>query len=137
MDNGLANSVALERILARHIAGVAREIRDCDFGLLAGFVERKQYRSISDVISGGCERIFVPNTLRFADAADIHLCWGEKPRIEFAMQFQHADVVAYFRLILADEAVDVRLDYLTTGAPTAEGQCLSTRLDRALGTARW
>lgn len=137
MDNRLENPIALERVLARHVVGVAEEIRDCDLRVLSGLVEREQYKSISDVISGGCEQVFVPNALRFADAAEIHLSWTEKPRIELAMQFEYGGVTAYFRLMLADDVVNVRLDYLTTNTPVSDGQCLCGRLDRALGTARW
>jgi hypothetical protein len=106
---------AHEEIIANAIVDVASELRLADASDLVEMIRTNQAANIADLVNSSTELFFKSGTLRYALSAGSSVRWDSTPIVEFDMEFRHAEVCAFFRLMIgrrraAVEIVDVLFD---------------------------
>lgn len=104
-----------EEIIANAIVDVASELRLADASHLVEMIRANQVANIADLVNSSTELFFKSGTLRYALSAGCNVQWDSTPIVEFDMEFHHAEVCAFFRLLIgrrraAVEIVDVLFD---------------------------
>ena len=104
-----------EKALADALVDVATELRLSDPTEFILLVRGEQAANISDLVNSSSELFFKKGALRYGLNADCALGWGSTPSVSLDMEFRHASVTAFFRLILggaraAVEVVEVLFD---------------------------
>jgi hypothetical protein len=106
---------AAEKIIAESIVDVATELRLADVSDLMLFITSDQTANIEDIVNSSTELYFRNGTLKYALAAGCSVRWDTSPTILFDMEFRHAAVSAFFRLVLSQsraavEVIDIFFD---------------------------
>jgi hypothetical protein len=105
----------LERIIAEGIVDVATELRLADVSDLMLFIRNDQTANIEDLVNSSTELYFKNGTLKYALVAGCSVRWDAAPTILLDMEFRHAAVSVFFRLVLSQsraavEIIDVFFD---------------------------
>lgn len=126
-----------ERILADALVDVATELRLVDPTEFILMIRGDQAANIADLVNSSSELFFKNGALRYGLAAGCHLRWESTPTVSLDMEFRHAAVCVFFRLMIgraraAVEVLDVVFD--DEQAPAREGD--HERLQAAIANAR-
>jgi hypothetical protein len=105
----------VEKIIAESIVDVATELRLADVCDLMLFIRNDQTANIEDIVNSSTELYFKNGTLKYALAAGCSVRWDSSPTILLDMEFRHAAVSVFFRLVLSQsraavEVIDVLFD---------------------------
>jgi flagellar basal-body rod protein FlgB len=106
---------AHEETIAKAMIGVATELRLADAGELMTMIRADQAANIADLVNSSTELFFKNGTLRYALSAGCCVRWDATPVVRLDMEFRHAEVCAFFRLVIgrkraAVELVDLMFD---------------------------
>jgi hypothetical protein len=104
-----------EKIIAESIVDVATELRLADVSDLMLFIRSDQTANIEDIVNSSTELYFKNGTLKYALAAGCSVRWDSSPTILLDMEFRHAAVSVFFRLVLSQsraavEVIDIFFD---------------------------
>ena len=125
-----------EKIIADGIVDVATELRLADASELMLMIRNDQEANIADLVNSSTELYFKSGTLKYALVAGCDVRWDSAPTIRLDMEFRHASVNAFFRLMLGQshagvEVIDIFFDEKGLD-PAAKAQ----RLTEAIADAR-
>jgi hypothetical protein len=104
-----------EEIIANGIVDVATELRLADASELMALIRGAQEANIADLVNSSTELYFKSGTLKYALAAGCTVRWESAPTVLLEMEFRHASVCVFFRLMIGRsragvEVVDVLFD---------------------------
>jgi hypothetical protein len=100
---------ALEKIIAEGIVDVATELRLADVSDLMLFIRCDQTANIEDLVNSSTELYFKNGTLKYALVAGCSVRWDAAPTILLDMEFRHAAVSVFFRLVLSQSRAAVQI----------------------------
>ncbi len=100
---------ALEKIIAEGVVDVATELRLADVSDLMLFIRCDQTANIEDLVNSSTELYFKNGTLKYALAAGCSVRWDTSPTILLDMEFRHAAVSVFFRLVLSQSRAAVEV----------------------------
>jgi len=128
---------AHERILSDAMVDVATELRLADPIEIILMIRGDQAANIADLVNSSSELFFKSGALKYALAAGCELHWESTPMVTLDMEFRHAGVTVFFRLIIgrARAAVEV-LDVFFEDADPLTDLAESERLHAAITDAR-
>ena len=112
---GRTNFRPFEKIIAESIVDVATELRLADVSDLMMFIRGDQAANIEDLVNSSTELYFKNGTLKYALAAGCSVRWDTSPTILLDLEFRHAAVSVFFRLVLSQsraavEVIDIFFD---------------------------
>lgn len=136
MKAGDTFTLERERALAEGLDRVAAELKLVDAQDYVAFIRLDMFGNIANIVNSSTELYYRPGTLKFGMSGEAHASWGEPARVTLDMEFDHADVKAYFRLMLAQDQAGVELTYLSFKAASADPAANTRRLKEALASAR-
>jgi hypothetical protein len=115
LDVSRTHFPAAEKIIAESIVDVATELRLADVSDLMLFIRCDQTANIEDIVNSSTELYFRNGTLKYALAAGCSVRWDAPPTILLDMEFRHAAVSVFFRLVLSQsraavEVIDIFFD---------------------------
>jgi hypothetical protein len=99
----------LEKIIAEGIVDVATELRLADVSDLMLFIRSDQTANIEDLVNSSTELYFRNGTLKYALVAGCSVRWDALPTIMLDMEFRHAAVSVFFRLVLSQSRAAVEI----------------------------
>jgi hypothetical protein len=99
----------LEKIIAEAIVDVATELRLADVSDLMLFIRSDQTANIEDLVNSSTELYFRNGTLKYALVAGCSVRWDALPTIMLDMEFRHAAVSVFFRLVLSQSRAAVEI----------------------------
>ena len=126
----------LERVLASHVLHLTSEFRNYDVADLIALIRLEKMASLSALFEGDCNSCFKPDTMVFANHAEVLARWHRPPTVRLAMAFRHWDIELYFRLTLEASEVGVEIDLIRFEPSMPLGEERVARLDAALVDAR-
>jgi len=106
---GSTNFRPLEKIVAESIVDVATELRLADVSDLMLFIRCDQSANIEDLVNSSTELYFKNGTLKYALAAGCAVRWDSSPTILLDLEFRHAAVSVFFRLVLSQSRAAVEI----------------------------
>lgn len=136
MKAGDTFTLQRERVLAEGLDRVAAELRLVDPQDYIAFIRMELFGNIANIVNSSTELYYQPGTLKFGMSGEVDLRWGEPAQVTLDMEFEHDDVKAYFRLILADEQAGVELTFLSFATPAADPAANTRHLRDAMASAR-
>ena len=136
LRQGNTYTLQREKALADGLRDVAAELRLIDATDLIAFLRTEQFGNIAHLVNSSSELYFKPDTLSFGQAGDVQLKWGEAPSIGLDMEFQHAGVSVYFRLLLQALQAGVEINYIAFAGGSADPEENTLRLVEAIADAR-
>ncbi|MGD0721216.1 MAG: hypothetical protein ABR970_09250 [Roseiarcus sp.] len=108
-QGGRTDFRSFEKIIAEGIVDVATEIRLADVSDLMLFIRCDQSANIEDIVNSSTELYFKNGTLKYALAAGCSVRWDTSPTILLDMEFRHAAVSVFFRLVLSQSRAAVEI----------------------------
>ena len=105
----MTNVRSLEKIVAESIVDVATELRLADVSDLMLFIRCDQAANIEDLVNSSTELYFKNGTLKYALAAGCSVRWDTSPTVLLDMEFRHAGVSVFFRLVLSQSRAAVEI----------------------------
>jgi len=136
MKAGDTFTLQRERVLAEGLDRVAAELRLVDPQDYIAFIRMELFGNIANIVNSSTELYYRPGTLKFGMSGDVNISWGEPAQVTLDMEFEHDDVKAYFRLILAGDQAGVELTFLSFATPAADPAVNTRRLGDAMASAR-
>ncbi len=109
IENCTTHFRVLEKIVAEAIVDVATELRLADVSDLMVFIRNEQTANIEDLVNSSTELYFKNGALRFALVAGCSVRWDAAPTILLDMEFRHAGVSVFFRLVLSQSRAAVEI----------------------------
>jgi hypothetical protein len=100
LESSIDGLEAQERIIAEGIVDVASELRLVDADELVLLIRNNQQANISDLVNSSSELYFKAGTLKYGLVSGCQVGWDRSPVVLFDMEFGHASVSAFFRLML-------------------------------------
>lgn len=136
VDHGESAPMSHEQIIADGVVGVATELRLADASELMLLIRGDQEANIADLINSSTELYFKPGALKYALAAGCNVRWESAPTIVFDMEFRHASVCAFFRLILGRSHAGVEIIDIYFDEEDLDPAAKTQRLIEAIADAR-
>ncbi len=127
---------AHEQIIADAMIDVATELRLADAGELVAMIRGDQTANIADLVNSSTELFFKSGTLRYALTAGCCVQWDATPVIRFDMEFHHAQVCAFFRLLIGRTRAGVELIEIMFDEDRLDCRLREKRLTAAIADAR-
>jgi hypothetical protein len=128
--------ISHERIIAEGIVEVATELRMVDASELVALIRNNEQANISDIVSSSSELYFKAGALRYGLVADYELVWSSAPTVVLNMEFGHASVSAFFRLILTCSSAGIEVLDMLFGEADLSGETRNRRLVEAIAAAK-
>jgi hypothetical protein len=130
-----------EKIIAESIVDVATELRLADVSDLMLFIRSDQTANIEDIVNSSTELYFKNGTLKYALAAGCSVRWDSSPTILLDMEFRHAAVSVFFRLVLSQsraavEVIDIFFDDADLGQDAQTQRLMEAVADAKLPDLR-
>lgn len=127
---------AFEKIIAQEIVDVATELRLADVSDLMLFIRNDQTANIEDLVNSSTELYFKNGTLRYALVAGCSVRWDAAPTILLDMEFRHALVSVFFRLVLSQSRAAVEIIDMFFDEKGLDSELKAQRLIDAVADAR-
>ncbi|MGA2042667.1 MAG: hypothetical protein ABSG83_04775 [Roseiarcus sp.] len=108
-QGGRTDFRSFEKIIAEAMVDVATEIRLADASDLMLFIRCDQSANLEDIVNSSTELYFKNGTLKYALAAGCSVRWDASPTILLDMEFRHAAVSVFFRLVLSQSRAAVEI----------------------------
>jgi len=125
-----------EETIANAMIDVATELRLTDAGELVAMIRGDQAANIADLVNSSTELFFQSGTLRYALAAGCCVQWDATPVIRLDMEFRHAQVCAFFRLVIGRTRAAVELVEILFEESGLDRDAQQHRLTAAIADAR-
>src|ERR1700683_1375319 len=126
----------LEKIIAEAIVDVATELRLADVSDLMLFIRCDQTANIEDLVNSSTELYFKNGTLKYALVAGCSVRWDSSPTILLDMEFRHAAVSVFFRLVLSQSRAAVEIIDIFFDEKGLDPQGKTQRLIEAVANAK-
>jgi hypothetical protein len=136
LRHGNTYTLQREKALADGLRDVAAELRLIEAADLVAFLRTEQFGNIANLVNSSTELYFKPRTLRFGSSGDVRLKWGEAPTVALDMEFAHAGVAVYFRLLLQALQAGIEITYIAFAESTGAPERNTARLVAAIADAR-
>jgi hypothetical protein len=127
---------AVEKIIAENIVDVATELRLADVSDLMLFIRCDQTANIEDIVNSSTELYFRNGTLKYALAAGCSVRWDSSPTILLDMEFRHAAVSVFFRLVLSQSRAAVEVIDIFFDETGLEQDAMTQKLSEAVADAK-
>jgi hypothetical protein len=127
---------AHEKAIADGLVDVATELRLADAAELILLVRNNQDANIADLVNSSTELYFKPGSLRYALSAGASVRWDAAPTIALDMEFRHASVCVFFRLMLGQSRAGVEIIDMIFDETDLEPPTKTQRLVEAIADAR-
>src|SRR5215813_8395700 len=124
-----------EKALADGLRDVASELRLIEATDLVAFIRTEQFANIANLVNSSTELYFKPGSVRFGQSGDVSLKWGGAPTIALDMEFHHARVKVYFRLLLEALQAGVEITYINFEDASADPAQNTRALVEAIASA--
>ena len=131
-----SSGVGQEEIIANAMIDVASELRLADAGELVTMIRGDQAANIADLVNSSTELFFKNGTVRYALAAGCCVQWDATPVIRLDMEFRHARVCAFFRLVIGRKRAGVELVEIMFEEEGLDRAARKDRLAAAIADAR-
>lgn len=125
-----------EEVLSKHVREVAHDLRAVDAADLVTWLHGHRLGSIAAIIASSSEELFKPGTLRFAMSGEAGLTWTGQIWVRVDMEFHHAGIDCYFRLLLSNSATEVAMTYLAIDGLPCMTAAACDRFAAAVADAR-
>ncbi|MGO4870862.1 MAG: hypothetical protein ACLPGW_09670 [Roseiarcus sp.] len=125
-----------EEIIAKAMVDVATELRLADPSELILMIRGEQAANIADLVNSSSELFFKSGTLRYALSAGCDVQWDSTPTIRLDMEFRHAAVCAFFRLMIGRKRAAVDVVEVLFDDQDLDGSAMDQRLSAAIASAR-
>ena len=125
-----------EKIIAENVVDVATELRLADVSDLMLFIRCDQAANIEDLVNSSTELYFKNGTLKYALAAGCSVRWDASPTILLDMEFRHAAVSVFFRLVLSQSRAAVEVIDVFFDEPDLDQELKTQRLIDAVADAK-
>ncbi|SMC36380.1 hypothetical protein SAMN06297251_101385 [Fulvimarina manganoxydans] len=112
LDIKKRTTLVRERLLADAIREFVAELRLVDVVDYIAYLRLEHYGNIADIVSSSAELTLKPNVLRFANSGDVRVTWATPPIVCLALELQHQDLTAHFRLELGASTAAVDITYV-------------------------
>ena len=137
IDHGRdARRAAREAIIAEAMIDVASELRLADAGELILMIRSDQAANIADLVNSSTELFFKSGALRYALTAGCCVQWDATPVVRLDMEFRHARVCAFFRLVIGRTRAGVELADILFEEEGLDAAMADSRLSAAIADAR-
>ena len=128
--------MACERLLAKELSDLSRELRQLDAADLAAWIHGNRHGNVAAIVASACELSHKPGALRFALSGRVDLEWKGPFEVRLDMEFRNEGVDCYFALHIADTNAGVDIVFMTIdGAICRSTRCID-RFASALSSAR-
>jgi hypothetical protein len=127
---------ALEKIIAEGVVDVATELRLADVSDLMLFIRCDQSANIEDIVNSSTELYFKNGTLKYALVAACNVRWDASPTILLDMEFRHARVSVFFRLVLSQSRAAVQIIDIFFDEENLDQHVKTQRLIEAMADAK-
>ncbi len=127
---------AHEEMIANAMVDVATELRLADPSELILMIRGEQAANIADLVNSSSELFFKSGTLRYALSAGCDVRWDSTPIIRLDMEFRHAAVCAFFRLMIGRKRAAVDILEVLFDDDNLDGAAKDERLSAAIAGAR-
>jgi hypothetical protein len=135
-EQGSAMLRVCEKIIADGVVDVATELRLVDPAELASLIRTNQQANLSDLVNSSSELYFKPGTLKYGLMAGCSIGWHGSPVIVFDLEFVHASVSAFFRLVLGRATAAVEIVEIFFDRPDLSSDEKTVRVERAMRDAQ-
>jgi hypothetical protein len=125
-----------EEIIASAMVDVATELRLADPSELILMIRGEQAANIADLVNSSSELFFKSGTLRYALSAGCDVQWDSTPTIRLDMEFRHAAVCAFFRLMIGRKRAAVDVVEVLFDDDGLDDAAMDQRLSAAIASAR-
>jgi len=125
-----------EELLAHSIRPVISELYMVNAGAMVGYIFADQKANIDDIVSSSTELLLKPGRLRSGRAASVDLEWGQLPAVSISMEFHHASLIAFFRIVFEDRFVGIDIEGILYSEVMGDAEENRRRLAYALADAR-
>jgi hypothetical protein len=125
-----------EKSIADSMVDVATELRLADASELLQMIRNDQEANIADLVNSSTELYFKSGTLKYALAAGCSVQWDSAPTILLDMEFHHASVNAFFKLMLGRSQAGVELIDVFFNEDGLDEAAKAKRLRDAIADAR-
>jgi hypothetical protein len=126
-----------ERILADAMVEVATELRLADPLEFLMMIRGHQEANIADLVNSSSELFFKGGALRYGLAALCDLRWESTPSVQLDMEFRHASVTVFFRLMIGRAHAGVEIiDVMIDNGEQVDPEFTAARLSEAILEAR-
>jgi len=96
-----------ERLLARTIKKFISELCLTNAGAMIAYICADHHENIDDIITSSAELFLRPGTLRYAQNSEVDFEWGRAPTVTIDMEFCHATLTTFFRIVFDGRFVGV------------------------------
>jgi hypothetical protein len=131
-----ARRLVHEQIIANAMVDVATELRLADPSELILMIRGEQAANIADLVNSSSELFFKSGTLRYALSAGCDVQWDSTPIIRLDMEFRHAEVCAFFRLMIGRKRAAVDVVEVLFDDDDLDPEAMGQRLSTAIAGAR-
>jgi len=131
-----ARRLVQEQIIANAMVDVATELRLADPSELILMIRGEQAANIADLVNSSSELFFKSGTLRYALSAGCDVQWDSTPIIQLDMEFRHAAVSAFFRLMIGRKRAAVDVLEVLFDDDDLDADAMDQRLAAAIDGAR-
>jgi hypothetical protein len=131
-----ARRLVHEQIIANAMVEVATELRLADPSELILMIRSEQAANIADLVNSSSELFFKSGTLRYALSAGCDVQWDSTPIIRLDMEFRHAAVSAFFRLMIGRKRAAVDVVEVLFDDDDLDADAMDQRLAAAIAGAR-
>ena len=110
MRNAIADHASTRTaILAEALRDTVAELRLIEAADMIAYMRTGRWANIADLVQSSAELSFADGSIVFACSGDFAVGWGEPVSISLDMEFQYADVTAFFALTLASKRTLVEI----------------------------
>ncbi len=110
MRNAIADHAqARTALLAHALRDTVAELRLIEAGDMIAYMRTGRWANIADLVQSSAELFFAEGSIAFACSGDYAIGWSEQMSIRLDMEFQHADVTAFFALTLKPQETLVEI----------------------------
>ena len=127
---------AHEKVVADGIVDVASELRLADASELMLLIRNNQEANIADLVNSSTELYFKPGALKYALCAGCSVGWDSAPTIALDMEFRHAAVCVFFRLLLGRTRAGVEVMDVIFEEKGLDNPTKTQRIAEAIADAR-
>jgi len=111
-------------------------LRLADASELMALIRGAQEANIADLVNSSTELYFKSGTLKYALAAGCNVRWDSAPTVLLEMEFRHASVCAFFRLMIGRSRAGVEVVHVLFDEQGLNEEAKTQRLIDAIADAR-
>jgi hypothetical protein len=135
-DSETTEAVSYKKLISDAMFNVIAELQLADPMCVIVMIGSGQSANIADLVESSTELYFLRGTLRYGMNADCCVLWHNTPVVRFDMEFRHANVCAFFRIVVGKTRADVEVQDVLFDEDGLDMATKQERLAAALRSAR-